>query len=202
MFLCIACSSRKHFLLTHAEDKGLFVLGCPGGEWSTMYKLMYRHRVSVTSIKQLDCIIPSQTAYLPCSWLCAMQKPVLTKGYYVNTLLMRSFSLIKTDFPVLTLFLKQTAGTLEKKPEHFRALTKSSHCGPKYLNHPTPPWRNDLLPHLSDDSCPDLSAHNKEGDWSIYDALHSIFSSRQMECFYMPERVPFSTTLCISKAKD
>lgn len=49
-----------------------------------------------------------------------MQKPVLTKGYYVNTLLMRSFSLIKTDFPVLTLFLKQTAGTLEKNPEHFR----------------------------------------------------------------------------------
>lgn len=77
-----------------------------------------------------------------------MQKPVLTKGYYVNTLLMRSFSLIKTDFPVLTLFLKQTAGTLEKNPEHFRALTKSSHCGPKYLNHPTlkkrltsPPFR-------------------------------------------------------------
>lgn len=104
-----------------------------------------------------------------------MQKPVLTKDYYVNTLLMRSFSLKKTDFPVLTLFLKQTAGTLEKKPEHFRALTKSSHCGPKYLNHPTPPWRNDLLPHLSDDSCPDLSAHNKEGDWSIYDALKFNF---------------------------
>lgn len=166
---------------------------------------MYRHRVSVTSIKQRCDLTAEYPAKLP-TFLAAgyalCRNQFLQRGYYVNTLLMRSFSLIKTDFPVLTLFLKQTAGTLEKKPEHCRALTKSSHCGPKYLNHPTPPWRNDLLPHLSDDSCPDLSAHNKEGDWSIYDALHSIFSSRQMECFYMPERVPFSTTLCISKAKD
>ena len=53
-----------------------------------------------------------------------MQKPVLTKGYYVNTLLMRSFSLIKTDFPVLTLFLKQTAGTLEKKTGTFQGTNE------------------------------------------------------------------------------
>ena len=103
----------------------------------------YKHKATLQNYNKVDLTAEypaKQPTFLAAGYaLCAMQKPVLTKGYYVNTLLMRSFSLIKTDFPVLTLFLKQTAGTLEKKPEHFRALTKSSHCGPKYLNHPTPP---------------------------------------------------------------